>query len=113
MATESHKDVKARALAKLARIQESSKYKIFFFFFLFFFSDAAVQTFSRVEGSAFAGKPLKQNEADVGFVKGSPPEGMTEMQSRIRACEQQMREGTRTRHTAHGTPHTAHRVVVL
>jgi len=62
MATESPKYVKVRALAKIAKIQESSKYKTFF-------SGAAVQAFNRVEGSAFAGKPLKQNEADVGSTR--------------------------------------------
>ncbi|EGH94867.1 hypothetical protein ALQ85_200143 [Pseudomonas syringae] len=44
-------DVKAAAIAKLRRIQRSSKYRSFF-------DDAGVEAFERVQSSALAGRSL-------------------------------------------------------
>jgi hypothetical protein len=49
--------VKAAARAKLERLQRSSKYHSFF-------DVAAIEAFSKVEGSAFAGKSLKRGKTD-------------------------------------------------
>lgn len=43
-------NIKDQALAKLLRLQKSSKYRSFF-------NAAAIDAFTKVEGSAFAGKP--------------------------------------------------------
>jgi hypothetical protein len=50
-------NVKAAAKAKLVRLQSSSKYNSFF-------DVAAIEAFSKVEGSAFAGKSLKRGKTD-------------------------------------------------
>lgn len=51
MKTKENEDVKAAARAKLNKIQQSTGYKSFF-------NDAAIEAFSRVEATAFAGRPL-------------------------------------------------------
>lgn len=50
MKTTENEDVKAAARAKLNKIQKSAGYKSFF-------NDAAIEAFSRVEATAFAGRP--------------------------------------------------------
>lgn len=49
--------VKATARAKLERLQRSSKYHSFY-------DVVAIEAFSKVEGSAFAGKSLKRGKTD-------------------------------------------------
>lgn len=49
-------NAKAVARAKLERLQKSPKYHSFF-------EDAAIEAFTKVEGSAFAGKSLKRGKA--------------------------------------------------
>lgn len=51
MKTTESEDVKVAARAKLKKIQQSAAYKSFF-------NDAAIEAFSRVEATAFAGRPL-------------------------------------------------------
>lgn len=55
MAPKDSDDVKAAALAKLEKLQKSPNYKSFF-------NDAAIDAFSKVAGSAFAGKRLSEPE---------------------------------------------------
>jgi hypothetical protein len=50
-------NVKAVARAKLERMQKSTKFRSFF-------DVAAIEAFSKVEGSAFAGKSLKRGKTD-------------------------------------------------
>ena len=51
--------IKDEALAKLERIQRSPRYRSFF-------NDAAIVAFSKVEGSAVAGRSLKRGvEIDI------------------------------------------------
>ncbi|MNF58271.1 hypothetical protein D3C84_398220 [compost metagenome] len=52
MTTKINGNIKAVARAKLARLQKSSKYHSFF-------NPAAIDAFTKVERSAFAGKSLK------------------------------------------------------
>lgn len=49
-------DIAANARAKLERLQKSSKYHSFF-------NVDAIDAFSKVEGAAFAGVPLKRTKA--------------------------------------------------
>lgn len=51
MNTKEIENVKAAARAKLKKIQQSAGYKSFF-------NDSAIETFGRVEATAFAGRPL-------------------------------------------------------
>lgn len=51
MDTKESDNVKAAALAKLKKIQQSPGYKSFF-------NESAIEAFGRVETTAFAGKPL-------------------------------------------------------
>jgi hypothetical protein len=51
MKTKDSENVKAAALAKLKRIQQSTGYRSFF-------NESAIEAFGRVEASAFAGRPL-------------------------------------------------------
>lgn len=51
-------NVKGEALAKLVRLQKSSKYRSFF-------NAAAIDAFTRVEGSAFAGKSREDSEQEI------------------------------------------------
>ncbi|NVL49897.1 hypothetical protein F2S72_09105 [Pseudomonas syringae pv. actinidiae] len=53
MTTNVNSTVKAQAKAKLARLHKSPKYRSFF-------DAAAIDAFSKVEGSAFAGKSIKR-----------------------------------------------------
>ncbi|WP_459746899.1 hypothetical protein [Pseudomonas sp. 3A(2025)] len=59
MTTDVNAKIKEQALARLARIQRSPNYRSFF-------TDAAIDAFSKVEGSALAGKSLKREpDADL------------------------------------------------
>jgi hypothetical protein len=51
-------NVKGEALAKLVRLQKSSKY-------CSFFNAAAIDAFTNVEGSAFAGKSREGSEQEI------------------------------------------------
>lgn len=53
MTTKVNSTVKAQAKAKLARLHKSPTYRSFF-------DAAAIDAFSKVEGSAFAGKSIKR-----------------------------------------------------
>ncbi|KII37176.1 hypothetical protein NL64_01945 [Pseudomonas fluorescens] len=53
MSSKSTSDTVANARAKLERLQKTSKYRSFF-------NVDAVDVFSKVEGTAFAGMPLKR-----------------------------------------------------
>ncbi|MGL6244291.1 hypothetical protein [Pseudomonas sp.] len=53
MSAEVDSDIAANARAKLERLQKSSKYRSFF-------NVDAIDAFSKVEGTAFAGVPLKR-----------------------------------------------------
>jgi hypothetical protein len=53
MSAKSDSDIAANARAKLERLQKSSKYRSFF-------NVNAVDSFSKVEGTRFAGMPLKR-----------------------------------------------------
>ncbi|WP_460149249.1 hypothetical protein [Pseudomonas sp. H1_A03] len=53
MATEVNCKVKAQAKSRLTRLHKSPKYRCFF-------GAAAIDAFSQVEGSAFAGKSVKR-----------------------------------------------------
>lgn len=55
MTTEVNQKAKAEARAKLDRLQKSPKFKSFF-------NADAIDAFSDIEGSAFAGKSLKKHE---------------------------------------------------
>lgn len=57
MTTEVNSVLKAQAKAKLVSLHKSPKYRSFF-------EAAAVDAFSKVEGSAFAGKSIKRTVAD-------------------------------------------------
>lgn len=46
--------VKAEAIAKIARLQRSPKYRSFF-------NADAIEAFNKVEGTAFAGKSIKRS----------------------------------------------------
>ncbi len=50
MKTEKSSTIKSEALAKIARLIRSQKYRTFF-------NDEAIQAFSTVKGSVFAGRP--------------------------------------------------------
>ncbi|WP_081489883.1 hypothetical protein [Pseudomonas sp. R62] len=52
MSAKANSDIVATARAKLERLQKSSKYRSFF-------NVDAIDAFSKVEGTAFAGMPLK------------------------------------------------------
>ena len=53
MSAKANSDIVATARAKLERLQKSSKYRSFF-------NVDAIDAFSKVEGTAFAGMPLKR-----------------------------------------------------
>lgn len=57
MTTEVNSKVKEQAKAKLTRLHKSPKYRCFF-------DAAAIDAFSQVEGSAFAGKSVKRVAGD-------------------------------------------------
>lgn len=57
MTTKVNSTVKAQAKAKLARLHKSATYNCFF-------SADAIDAFSKVEGSAFAGKSIKRVVGD-------------------------------------------------
>ncbi|MCF5372006.1 hypothetical protein [Pseudomonas syringae] len=57
MTTKVNSSVKAQARAKLTRLQKSPKYRSFF-------DAAAIDAFSKIEGSAFAGKSIKRVAGD-------------------------------------------------
>ena len=57
MTTKVDNALKAEAKAKLARLHNSPKYRSFF-------DAAAIDAFSKIEGSAFAGKSLKSSQTD-------------------------------------------------
>ena len=58
MSAKVESDIAANARAKLERLQKSSKYRSFF-------NVDAIDAFSKVEGSAFAGMDLKRTK-DLG-----------------------------------------------
>lgn len=57
MTTKVNSTVKAQAKAKLSRLHKSPNYRSFF-------DAAAIDAFSKVEGSAFAGKSIKRVAGD-------------------------------------------------
>lgn len=57
MTTKVNNRVKDKAKAKLDRLHKSSSYRSFF-------DAAAIDAFSKIEGSAFAGKSIKQTTTD-------------------------------------------------
>lgn len=57
MTTKVNSNLKAQAKARLERLHKSPKYRSFF-------TDAAIDAFSKVEGSAFAGKSIKRTVSD-------------------------------------------------
>nr|WP_192963433.1 hypothetical protein [Pseudomonas fluorescens]CEK42267.1 hypothetical protein PQBR57_0314 [Pseudomonas fluorescens SBW25] len=57
MTTKVNRTVKDQAKAKLSRLHKSANYRSFF-------DAAAIEAFSKVEGSAFAGKSIKRVVGD-------------------------------------------------
>lgn len=57
MTTKGNDSVKAAARMKLKRVQQSSSYRSFF-------DETAIEAFSRVEATAFAGKPVGRKTWD-------------------------------------------------
>jgi hypothetical protein len=53
MSSKVNSDIAAKARAKLERLQKSTKYRSFF-------SVDAIDAFTKIEGTAFAGVPLKR-----------------------------------------------------
>jgi hypothetical protein len=58
MTTKANNRVKAQARAKLARLQKSPRYRSFF-------NAAAIDAFTKVEGSAFAGKSREGSVQEI------------------------------------------------
>lgn len=61
MTTKVNRTVKDQAKAKLSRLHKSPNYRSFF-------DVAAIEAFSKVEGSAFAGKSIKRVAGDDMYV---------------------------------------------